>query len=68
LSLATNIDVLTATGAGTYTLCSTTPTNLTTELKGTFFTPTALQVAPGHTMTTGISLAAIATVVRDHAR
>jgi plastocyanin len=48
---------LTKTGVGTYGLVATTPANLTVALKGLTFAPTAHQVAPGSSVTTGISLA-----------
>ena len=49
---------LTKTGAGTYTLVSTSPSAMTNELRNLVFTPTAHQVAVGSTVTTGISVAA----------
>ena len=47
---------LTHTGTGTYTLAATSPATLTSELDALKFTPTAHQVAPGGTVTTGFSL------------
>ena len=54
LSLGTGV---TKTGTGTYTVAATTPAGLTTSLRALVFTPTAHQVAPGTTVTTGFSLA-----------
>ena len=61
--LATDADgVLSGTGltkiaTGTYSLASTSPANLTTELDALKFTPTAGQVAVGSTVPTKIDLA-----------
>ncbi len=48
---------LTKTGTGTYTLAAATASSLTSELAALSFAPTAHQVAPGQTVTTGITLA-----------
>jgi hypothetical protein len=46
-----------AGGNGVYTLASASPSSITSELESIIFTPTAHQVAPGATVTTGITLA-----------
>jgi plastocyanin len=48
---------LTKTGTGTYTLATGTPRAVTTDLNELVFTPTDHQVAPGGTITTGMTLA-----------
>ncbi|WP_158928549.1 Hint domain-containing protein [Acidisphaera sp. S103] len=48
---------LTKTGTGTYTLAAGSPTAVTAELDALVFTPTAHQVVPGGTVTTGFTLA-----------
>ena len=45
---------LTRTGTGVYTLTTGTPAAVTTTLDALTFTPTARQVAPGSTVTTGM--------------
>ena len=47
---------LTRTATGTYTLTAATPAALAASLNALIFTPTNHQVAPGSTVTTGISL------------
>jgi len=47
---------LTKTGVGTYTLTTGTPAAVTTELDALTFTPTEYEVAPGSTVTTGMTL------------
>ncbi len=47
---------LTKTGTGTYILAAGTPSAVTTALDALVFTPTAHQVAPGSTITTGMTL------------
>jgi hypothetical protein len=53
---------LTKTGTGTYTLTVGTPAAVTTALDALLFTPTAHQVVPGGTVTTGFTLAATDTL------
>ena len=48
---------ITKTGTGTYTLTSGSPGAVTTALEAVVFTPTAHAVAPGSTITTGMTLA-----------
>ncbi len=47
---------LTKTGTGTYTLAAGTPSAVTTALDALIFAPTAHQLAPGGTITTGMTL------------
>jgi hypothetical protein len=47
---------LTKTGTGTYSLAAATPAALQASLRALIFTPTANQVAPGSTVTTGFTL------------
>ena len=47
---------LTKTGTGTYTLTSGSPAAVTSALDALVFTPTAHEVAPGDTITTGMTL------------
>ena len=47
---------LTKTGTGTYTLTAGTPAEVTAALQALVFTPTAHEVAPGDTVTTGMTL------------
>jgi VCBS repeat-containing protein len=47
---------LTKTGIGTYTLSAGTPAAVTAALRALVFTPTAHEVAPGGTVTTGMTL------------
>ncbi len=47
---------LTAKGNGVYTLAAASAGFISSELDGLIFTPTAHQVAPGSTVTTGITL------------
>ena len=49
---------VTKTGVGTYLIAAGTAAQLTAELNGAVFTPTANQVAPGASVTTGFTLAA----------
>jgi hypothetical protein len=48
---------LSKTGTGTYTVTAGSPASVTAILDGLTFTPTAHQVAPGQSVTTGITLA-----------
>ena len=48
---------LTKIGAGLYTLAAATPASLTAELEALIFAPTAHQVAPGSTVSTGFTVA-----------
>ena len=48
---------LTKTGTGTYTVAAGTPMALSSEVDALVFTPTAHQVAPGSTVTTGFTVA-----------
>ena len=48
---------LTKTGTGTYTLAAASPAGLQSALRALVFTPTAHQVAPGSTVTTGFTIA-----------
>jgi plastocyanin len=48
---------LTRTGVGTYMLAAGTPADVTQALQALVFTPTAHQVAPGQTVTTGFTIA-----------
>jgi len=47
---------VTRTGVGTYTLTTGTPSAVTSALDAVTFTPTAHEVAPGSTVTTGMML------------
>jgi hypothetical protein len=47
---------LTKTGAGTYTLAAGSPAAVTAALRALVFTPAAHEVAPGDTVTTGMTL------------
>jgi plastocyanin len=49
---------LTKTGVGTYTLASASAATMTAEMQALVFTPTANQVAPGQTVTTGFDVVA----------
>jgi plastocyanin len=48
---------LSKTGVGTYTLAAGSPGTVTAELAALVFTPTAHEVAPGQSVTTGLSFA-----------
>jgi hypothetical protein len=55
---------LSSSGIGTYTLTAGSPGAVTTELEALVFTPTAHQVAPGGTITTGFTLAVTDTLAQ----